>query len=72
MDFAQRLALHNAQVELEALRAEGRWMVWQNESLVHQGQPPYFGETDFNALATRIRATKVQIDDAVLMERLRG
>lgn len=70
--FAQRLALHNAQVELEALKAEGRGMLWANESASHCGDVPAHGEVAFNELATRIRATKVAIDDAVLLERLRG
>lgn len=69
---AAQLALHNAQAELEALRAEGRGMVWANELRMLQQEYPQYGRDDFDELAARIRATKVQIDDAVLLERLRG
>lgn len=70
-EFAQRQALHNAQVELEALRAEGRGMLWDNEQRMLAGAPPVYGEKDFTALGVRIRACTVQIDDAVLLERIR-
>lgn len=70
--FAQRLALHNAAAELEALRAEGRGMVWQNERDLHEQNSPRFSIKDFDALAARIRATKVAVDDAVLLQGIRG
>lgn len=70
--FAQKLALHNATAELEALRAEGRGMVWANETRINGGFAPAYGEDAFNELATRIRATKVAVDDAVLLEGIRG
>lgn len=71
-DFAQRLALHNATAELEALRAEGRGMLWDNQQRMLAGAPPVYGEKDFNALAVKIRATKVQVDDAALLQGIRG
>jgi hypothetical protein len=71
-DFAQRLALHNAEAELEALKAEGRGMVWANERAVLAKQMPPFAEMQFTLLAARLRETKVQIDDAVLLEGIRG
>lgn len=70
-DLLRRIALHNSQVELEALRAEGRGMLWENEQKVQRQEYPIYGESDFNALATKIRATKVQIDDAVELGRIR-
>lgn len=71
-EFAQRLALHNSEAELEALKAEGRGMVWANERAVQSKEAIPFGEMQFTLLAARIRECKVRIDDAVLMERLRG
>lgn len=71
-DFAQRLALHNATAELEALRAEGRGMVWANETRLQSGYTPAYDDKAFDALAVRIRATKVAVDDAVLLEGIRG
>lgn len=71
-DFKQRLALHNAQVELEALRAEGRGMLWDNEQRMLASAPPAYGETSFNALAARIRECKVSISDAVTLEGIRS
>jgi len=70
-DFKQRMALHNAQVELEALRAEGRGMVWENEHRMHAGHSVAYGDEAFTELATKIRATKVEIQDAITMEKLR-
>lgn len=72
VNFQQHLALHNAQVELEALRAEGRAMVWANEQRLHAGHSVAYGDDAFNALAARIRETKVKVDDGVMLERLRG
>lgn len=71
IEFAQRLALHNATAELEALRAEGRGMVWANERAILSKETPPFAETQFTLLAVRLRATKVQVDDAILLEKLR-
>lgn len=71
-DFAQRIALHNATAELEALRAEGRGMVWANETRVQSGHTPAYDDKAFNELAAQIRATKVAVDDAVLLEGIRG
>jgi len=47
-------------------------MVWTNEMLVHRQQDPQFIEDHFNALAAKIRATKVQIEDAVELAKIRG
>jgi len=66
--FSLRLELHNAQVELEALRAEGRGMVWENERRTQASAPPCYTESDFNALAARIRATKLEVTDALVKE----
>lgn len=71
-DFRHRLALHNAQVELEALRAEGRAMVWANEKLMHRRQEPQFIEEHFNELAKRIRSCRVGIDGAHMHEGIRS
>lgn len=70
-DFAQRLALHNSEAELEALKAEGRGMVWANERAMLAKQTPPFAEMQFTLLAARLRATKVAVDDAVLLEKIR-
>lgn len=71
-NFAQRLALHNSEAELEALKAEGRGMVWANERAMHANEPIPFGEMQFTLLAARIRECKVKIDDAVMLEGIRG
>lgn len=70
-ELAKRIALHNAQVELEALKAHGRAMVWTNEWHVQRKQPPPFLEDHFNALAEKIREQKVLIKDAVTLESIR-
>lgn len=72
MTAAQQLALHNAQVELEALRAEGRGMVWANETRAHHKLSPIYIAGAFNELAAKIRATKVAVDDATLLQGIRG
>lgn len=69
-DFRARIALHNAQVELEALKSECRGMVWANEFGMQHGGQPIYGQQAFDDLAAKIRATKVQIDDAITLERI--
>lgn len=65
MTFQQHSLLHNAQVELEALRAEGRGMVWENEWRVNTGKAVAYGDEAFNELAVKIRTAKVQVDELV-------
>lgn len=65
LNFQHRVLLHNAQVELEALRAEGRGMLWENEHRTCCGNSVAYGEEAFNQLAVKIRATKVQVDELV-------
>lgn len=61
--FSARLQLHNAQVELEALRCEGRGMLWENERCLQMKKRAIYCENAFNELAIRIRATKLDIED---------
>ncbi|HEY0684694.1 MAG TPA: hypothetical protein VGD45_20325 [Steroidobacter sp.] len=70
-DIKHQIALHNCAVELEALRAEGRGMVWENEQRLNRGATVAYCDDAFNALAARIRECKVKVDDAVLLEGIR-
>jgi hypothetical protein len=66
ISFSARLRLHNAQVELEALKSEGRGMIWENEQRMQGGLSVLYREDAFNKLAVKMRATKLEIQDTVL------
>lgn len=57
--------LHNAQAELEALKAEGRGMIWENEYRAHRGEAPAYVESHFQDLAMRIRACEINPEELI-------
>lgn len=64
--------LRKAEIRLRQFSAQCLRMDLENRMRVNSGCSPAYIAQHFNELAARIRATKVAVDDAVLLQGIRG